>query len=47
MAKKEFRRVKTLRSFVAWAEQFELGLYLFRGFQMKGKLGLNYLKISP
>ncbi|MDE0484015.1 MAG: tetratricopeptide repeat protein [Candidatus Poribacteria bacterium] len=31
MAKKESRRVKTLRSFMEWAEQFEPGLYLFRG----------------
>ena len=31
MTKKESRRVKTLSSFMKWAEQFELGLYLFRG----------------
>ena len=31
MAKKESRRVKTLSSFMKWAEQFEPGLYLFRG----------------
>ncbi len=31
MSKKESRRVKTLRSFMEWAEQFEPGLYLFRG----------------
>ena len=31
MGKKESRRVKTLRSFMEWAEQFESGLYLFRG----------------
>ena len=31
MAKKESRRVKILRSFVEWTEQFEPGLYLFRG----------------
>ncbi len=31
MAKKESRRVKTLNSFMKWAEQFEPGLYLFRG----------------
>lgn len=28
MAKKESRRVKTLSSFMKWAEQFESGLYL-------------------
>lgn len=31
MAKKESRRVKTLSSFMKWAEQFEPGQYLFRG----------------
>ena len=31
MPKKESRRVKTLSSFMKWAEQFEPGLYLFRG----------------
>ena len=31
MAKKESCRVKTLSSFMKWAEQFEPGLYLFRG----------------
>ncbi len=31
MAKKESRRVKILRSFMEWAEQFEPGLHLFRG----------------
>ena len=31
MAKKESRRVKTLSSFMKWVEQFEPGLYLFRG----------------
>ena len=31
MAKKEVRRVRTLSGFVKWAEQFELGPYLFRG----------------
>lgn len=31
MPKKESRRVKTLSSFMKWAEQFEHGLYLFRG----------------
>lgn len=31
MAKKESRRIKTLSSFMKWAEQFEPGLYLFRG----------------
>ena len=31
MAKKASRRVKTLSGFMKWAEQFEPGLYLFRG----------------
>ncbi|RKU18121.1 hypothetical protein C6500_13960 [Candidatus Poribacteria bacterium] len=31
MAKKESRRVKTLRGFIKWAEQFDSGQYLFRG----------------
>ena len=31
MEKKESRRVKTLSSFMKWAEQFAPGLYLFRG----------------
>ena len=31
MAKKESRRVKTLSSFMKWAEQFDKGQYLFRG----------------
>ena len=31
MAKKESPRFKTLSSFMKWAEQFEPGLYLFRG----------------
>lgn len=31
MARKESRKIKTLRGFVAWAEQFTDGKYLFRG----------------
>ncbi len=31
MAKKETRRIRTLGGFMKWAEQFELGQYLFRG----------------
>ena len=31
MARKISRRIKTLRGFVAWAEQFTDGKYLFRG----------------
>ena len=31
MARKESRKIKTLRGFVAWAEQFTDGTYLFRG----------------
>ena len=35
MLKKESRRVKTLSSFIKWTEQFEPGLYLFRGVSNK------------
>ncbi len=31
MAKKESKRVKTLKSFIEWAEQFKDGEYVFRG----------------
>ena len=31
MAKKESKRVKTLKSFMEWAEQFNDGEYVFRG----------------